>query len=360
MSDRPGQLGDYWLSKREGSDAWCRTWYDTRARQTKRASLGTGDFQAAQIKLAEWFVREGRVSKQDPQDVPIEQVFVRYWHRRGSSLASKETTQIALGLWSEFFAGRTVSEVTPDEQRKFARWLASGGKRGKRSTGYVKRILGVGAAALNDAHREGEILAVPYILPGEDAPPKDLVLTVAQSAALWNAATLPHERRFLVLAYATLARPEAILELHKGFADLSRGLLAINPPGRKQTKKFRPTIPISAELRPWLDGAPDGPLVTYHGEPIKSFKTAWRRMRRDAKLPTDAVPKTIRHTMATELRAAGVPEAEIQGFLGHRAYGGKTEVYAKYRPEYLGHAVSAIDGYIARVRASCVRIGEGT
>ena len=38
-----------------------------------------------------------------------------------------------------------------------------------------------------------------------------------------------------------------------------------------------------------------------------SFKTAFRKMRARAGLGMDVVPKTIRHTMATELRAAAVP-----------------------------------------------------
>ena len=58
--------------------------------------------------------------------------------------------------------------------------------------------------------------------------------------------------------------------------------------------------------------------------------------------------------MATHLRAENVPEAEIQGFLGHRACSGKTEVYARYRPDYLGQAVAAIGGYIASLRVSRV------
>lgn len=357
MQERPGQIGDYWLSKRPGSEQWCRTWYDARTRQTRRASLGAGDFQAAQVALAEWYVKHGRIANQQPQDVPVEQIFVRYWHRHGKDLKSAEMTNIALGYWSEFFAGRTVSELTKDEQRKFVKWLAAGGKR-PRSVGYIKRILGVGAAALNDAHKEGEIVAVPYILPGEDAPPRDRVLTLAESAALWLATELPHERMMLALLYGTLARPEAALDLTRESVDFDRWLLTQNAPGRKQTKKYRPVVPVAEFLRPWLEAAPAGPLVAWHGKPIKSFKTAWRKLRARAYLGADVVPKTIRHTMATELRAANVSEAEIQGVLGHRAFGGKTEVYAKYRPDYLGEATAAIDRYMARVRASCVLVSE--
>lgn len=289
--------------------------------------------------------------------MPLATVLTRYWSRHGSGLESSEMTQIALRYWSDFFGEAHVSEVTMPRQREFVAWIREG-RKPPRSDGYIKRILNVGKAALNSAYREGEITSVPYILPGNDAPAKDTVLSVADSAALWLASEHPHERMFLALAFGTLGRPEALLDVRRDMVDFDRGLIALNPPGRKQTRKHRPTVPLAPFLRPWLEAAPEGPLVAWNGKPIESFKTAWRRMRRDAYLPAAVVAKTIRHTMATELRAADVPEAEIQGMLGHRAFGGKTEVYAKYRPDYLGEATAAIDRYMARVRASCVLVSE--
>jgi integrase len=204
----------------------------------------------------------------------------------------------------------------------------------------------VGKSALNHAYREGEIDAVPFIIPGQDGEAREQTLSVAESSALWNVAEAPHERMYLALAYGTLARPEAILAMHRSFADLDRRLLNQNPPGRRQTKKFRPTVPICSFLLPWIVQIDSGPLVQWRSREIASFKTAWRKMRARAGLPADTVPKVIRHTMATHLRTENVPEAEIQGFLGHKAYSGKTEVYARYRPDFLGQAVAAIDGYM--------------
>lgn len=349
---RIGQIGNYWLSKRPGSEQWCRTWFDAATRQTKRASLGTSDLREAQLKLADWVVANADVGRQKSNETPIGQVLVRYWHRKGKALRARDVTKIALGYWSEFFADDFVAGLTAARQRQFVSWL-EGRRIPPLSTGYIKRILGIGKAALNDAYKEGELESVPYVLPGEDAPPRDLVLSEAQSAALWRAASQPHERMMLALLYGTLARPEAALALRREYVDFDRRLIAQNPPGRRQTKKFRPTVPVAGFLLPMLNQAPPGPLVTWRGKEVASFKTAWRKMRAKAELPVDSVPKTIRHTMATELRAAGVPEAEIQGFLGHRAFGGKTEVYAKYRPDFLGQAVQAIDAYMARVLVAC-------
>lgn len=352
MQERPGQIGDFWLSKRRGSEQWCRTWYEDG--QTRRASLGTPDLQAAKLALYAWFNENGKLKAQAPEKTDVVIVLSRYYEQHAKKLASEEVARVACGLWAEFYAGDTVADLKAVRQREFHAWLrARRTKQGRPySEGYIKRILGVGAAAIVWAQKEGELDAAPFILPGEDGAATDLVLSVAESRRLWASAGLPHERMFLALAYGTLARPEAVLALTREMVDFDRGLIATNPPGRKQTKKYRPVVPMAAYLRPLLEEAPPGPLVRWKGLPIDSFKTAFRRMRATAELPAGAVAKTIRHTMATELRAKGVPEAEIQGFLGHRAYGGKTEIYAKYRPDYLGQAVGVIDGYVAEVRAS--------
>jgi integrase len=280
-------------------------------------------------------------------------VLVRYYQRHARDLVSEEMARIGSAYWSDFFAGAVVSEITADRQREFIAWL-----KAKRvpplSDGYIKRILNVGKAALMRAYREGEITSAPFILPGNDSVTQDLELSVAQSRALWAAARLPHERMYLALAYGTLARPEAILELERAFVNFERRQLDQNPPGRRQTRKYRPVVPVCDFLLPWLEDAPDGPLVQWRGKPIDSFKTAWRGLRRRAGLPQAFVPKTIRHTMSIALRSADVPEAEIQGMLGHKAYSGKTEIYARYRPDYLGQAVRAIDEYMNALRVSCV------
>lgn len=164
MHARLCQIGDYWLSPRPNSDAWCRTYFDATTRQTRRTSLGTSDIREVEIRLAEWVVSNARVSQQTPQAAPLEQVLLRYWHRKGKALASAEVTRIALAYWSDGFPGAVVSDLTPARQREFVARLQAAGK----SDGYIKRILGVGKAALNEAYREGEIETVPFVLPGED------------------------------------------------------------------------------------------------------------------------------------------------------------------------------------------------
>ena len=68
-------------------------------------------------------------------------------------------------------------------------------------------------------------------------------------------------------------------------------------------------------------------------------------MRKALDLGQEVVPKTVRHTMATELRKRGVPALDIEGMLGHSATLRTSAVYAKYDPEYLGGARAALDAF---------------
>jgi len=151
---------------------------------------------------------------------------------------------------------------------------------------------------------------------------------------------------YVVLAINTLARPEALLELRRGQIDVERRLLHLNPVGRTQTKKYRPTLPISNTLLPWLSLERDYQVQWKKDQarPINSIKMSWRKLRAESGLDREVVPYAIRHTIATELRRRGVPEWECQGFMGHRS-GGVTERYAKFQPDHLGAAVKAIDAY---------------
>ncbi len=352
--DRPGLTPDqhYWLSKRPGSDKWHRTWFDTEERQTRRASLGTSDLQAAHEALAVWWAANRRLVKEAPSTVTIATVLERYYKDHAPALASKEQARIACGKLVDHSGMLAVSEFSPKRQREFQEWMNDAGY----APGYIRRTMGVAKSAFAWAYHEELITHAPNIILPQDGQPRDRVLSFEEVQALWFATERFHERMFLALAFCTLGRPEALLDVTREMADQERGLLSLNPPGRKQTKKFRATVPLVPELRPWIENAPAGVLVQWRGKPIDSFKTAWRAIRARAKLGKDVVAKTIRHTMATELRKHGVPEADIQGFLGHRAYGGRTEAYAKYRPEYLGRAASVVNGYMIKLRSSCVAV----
>ncbi len=75
---------------------------------------------------------------------------------------------------------------------------------------------------------------------------------------LAGAVRVPHLLMFSMISLNTLARPDAALDLGPMQVDIKRRLAKLNPDGRKQTKKYRPVVPISDTLLPWLSGC-DGP-----------------------------------------------------------------------------------------------------
>jgi integrase len=245
--------------------------------------------------------------------------------------------------------------VTLPEQEKYIEQR----RRERVSDSTISRELSVLRAALNRAHRRG-MLANPIPVMGLGASPeRERVMTPAEVAALLDAATATHLRTFLVLAINTAARPDAILGLSRPQVDLSAGFINLNPAGRKQTKKRRPTLPITDSLRPWLEGLSGDPAyVLYKGRPVGAIKTAFREARRTAGLDDDVIPYTLRHTIASEMRRRGVSPWEVAAWLGHRiAEFSTTERYAKYGPDYLAGARQAIDSYVAELVAQGADLG---
>ena len=368
-TNRIGQIGDYWLSKRPNSPVWCLTWYESR--QTRRASLGTTDLREAELKLAEWVTKNQHFQDERPEDMPLETALVRYFDKQAKGSASETQVRIALRYWSEHFGGKVVSELTPDKIEGFIEWLKSQGH----SNGYINRTLAAGRAALNRAVKRQEIRSAPFVPALEPGEPRDVKLDMDEAAALFDACEEPHILMFLMLAFNTLSRPVALLELEKSQIDFGSRLIALNPPGRKQTKKYRPTVPITNSLLPWLEEADDGHVVNYWGRAIKSVRRGFNAVRDAAGLGKEVSPYVIRHTMAIELRKRGVPQWEMQGILGHKSGGYRTtEIYAKYDPDFLGKASEAIDDYMNEIsqrvkrplvptrlkelRANCVRVTD--
>jgi hypothetical protein len=84
--------------------------------------------------------------------------------------------------------------------------------------------------------------------------PRDYVPTYEELASLLDFPGSETLRGYDIIALNTWARPEAILELSvRSQVDFDIGLVDLNPPGRKQTKKRRPAIKLTENLRGWLE-----------------------------------------------------------------------------------------------------------
>ena len=232
---------------------------------------------------------------------------------------------------------------------------------------------------------------------------RDVIPTFEQLASLLDTEGSEVLRRYDILALNTWARPESILELRlKGQVEFDNGLLNLNPRGRKQNKKHRPTIRLTDNLRGWLkEWGEDSPLtftVTSKGQKrirksashiraqFKRRSFRWMltvnglskteiddlfRMARDGnrKPFNDAIaaaercgipritPYSYRHFMATKVRSLAevkVDREQRSLWLGH----GKrdtTSWYEKHEPEHLRECAIATDIIIEKLHAMTVR-----
>jgi len=279
---------------------------------------------------------------QCPADVPLAAVLVRYWQHHGRTRFSPDAIRRVLAAVPTLMPGIAVAAFTIPRQEEFVAGLGV-------SAGSARRYMGVIAAALSWAYRRQEIASIPPILrieatDGEGARP----FTVEELRRLFAAARSEHERRFLLLAVATGARPQAILELdwsrvHAGVADL-------NVPGRRRTKKRRTRAALPPAAAAWLEGRRSvGPVIQYAGKALKSHRMTFQRLAMRAGLSATAYG--VRKAVATWLRQAGVPEWEVGAQLGHRVSSAMTERYAHHRPDYMAATRRALQALLVEIRA---------
>jgi integrase len=232
--------------------------------------------------------------------------------------------------------------------------------------------------------------------------PRDYVPTIEELASLLDAPGSETLRRYDIIALNTWARPEAILELSvRSQVDFDNDLIDLNPPGRKQTKKRRPTIKLTENLRGWLEyWAEDRPLaydrkrrtngklvqdrtaasfvkaqfkrrtfrwmLARHGLSKEEIDDLFRRSRNGERDPMwQAVaaaeargikritPYTLRHFMATKVRSlkeVRVDREQRSLWLGH----GKKDTTSWYEtldPEHLSEAAKATNIILEKLDA---------
>lgn len=213
------------------------------------------------------------------------------------------------------------------------------------------RELTILRAALGYAHKNGKLIDPPFVELPPRGPSRERWLTRSEVAALLresrrDAKARGHLPLFILLALATAARSGALFDLHWTQVDFARNRIDFNPPGRRQTAKRRPIVPIPRRLRWFLLRAharASSPYVlAYRGKRIKSVKRSFGAARRRAGLGPEVIPYTLRHTAATWMAQAGVPIHQIAGWLGHSQQR-TTEIYSHHSPEHFGAAKKVMD-----------------
>jgi len=348
---REFQIGEYWLTQRGDTPVYYANNYDQKTKTVRRISLHTKELSVAKEKLLALYLKETNPDREASNNITMSQILYEYYEGHAKKVRSGPSIKICCRLWVEFFEEATIEETTnPVRLESFIASLEDKGH----STAYIQRILGVGKAALNRAHRRGAINSVPYLpsIKVNYGDPKGRPLTSKEVALLLTHAS-DYMRLFIYIMIGTACRPEAAFDMTGAQLDFKNRLIDLNPHGRAQTKKIRPVVKMPENLALILQNVPNDHLIKYKGKPIKCARTAWRNLRDKCGLDDDVQPYSLRHTMARWLRKCGVSAWETGAQLGHKSREHRTtELYAPFDPDYLSDATIAIDAFFDSLLAS--------
>jgi integrase len=326
---------------------WTLSWTDPESGKTVAVSTGQSDRFQAEIWRDQFLA--GREKPDPPAQPLIIDILDGYLAARKPHVAAYERLEYAGAALK-----RHVGNLEPHMLAR--RTYVDRRLREKVSDGTIRREVGVLRAAMVWAVRERWIAAAPYIEMPPAPPPRERWLTRVEVERL-VAASSPHVRRFVILAYHTAARAGAILDLTWDRVDLEHGRIDYRRPGRAASNKRRATVALNRvvlgelrlarriELRE-TDGENEaaGPIhvIEYRGKSVKSIRKGFADACARAGIE-DCSPHTLRHTAATHMVMAGVPLSEIARMLGD-SEAVVERVYGKHDPDYLRRAADALAG----------------
>lgn len=277
---------------------------------------------------------------------------------------------------AEYWAGKTLADITGSECRKYVEfrismpWKSAKKKHRMVSAQGARRELEDLRAAVNYHRKEGYHREIVEITLPEKGASRELWLTRDQAARLlwvcWRTREkqkgfetdkypLRHLVRFILAGIYTGTRPGAICDasftrrIGHGFINLESGVWYRRKIGRKETRKRQTPVKIPnrllAHIRRWNRLAiADDWLVEFYGAKISEVNKGIARAVRLAGLSAGFVPHVIsRHTCATWLMQAGTEIWSAAGFLG-MSVKQIEETYGHHHPDYQEDAARKAGG----------------
>lgn len=335
-------------------------------RRSKRKSMGTSDLAVAETRFAQWLLLGGHKADTEEGGRP-KLTIAELWMIYDKRHVQKDVEAKATAGYSWKNLEPHFGKLTPDaidqtcvDDYEEARAEGAIGRPSVPST--IRRELVALRACLNwhasperGRQRLLEKADTPNFKLPRESDPRDRWLTSDEIRRLFAVVRETGTKRlqiFLLLALETAARKTAILDLTWDRVDFETGMIHYAVPGRKQTKKRRPSVPMSAALRRGLEAVNDrvGPVVPPGGDIWPQLQAAVIRAGLAPKQgrgtgeqykATGVSPHTLRHTAATHMARRGVPLFDIAGILGN-TLAMVEKVYAKHCPGRLRAAVDSI------------------
>lgn len=314
-------------------EAWYA--YDRVDGKPRRTSLRTKDRQEAERQLADLKAALKR------KPTTVAEIIQQYLEERGPRLVGLRTAVFAVRRLLPVFGHFRPDQIT----RTLCRAYATERRRQGVGDGTIRRELAVLNAALH-WNQKTTPAVIEFPPP---PPPKDLYLTREQYQALREAArSTPHLYLFVILAYSTAGRASAILELTWDRVDFDHGMIRLAAPQSTEKRtKGRAITPMTDGTREALLDARCGALsdyvIEFAGRRVLSVKGAFKAAVLRARLSPRISPHVLRHTAAVHMAEAGIPMAEIAQYLGHNNLQTTYRVYARFSPDHLRRAASALE-----------------
>ncbi len=397
--------GKYQLTWDRRADGGLRTpfiqivWYDQAARRYRSKSTGTDAIDEAEAALDRLYLERERGQAvcsacgrplEESHGHPVSQAIA------DSLIECEDRPSIGsirprLAHMLDFFDDTdreniACQDVDSSVITAFRKWSAAqpvfegtiNPKQRERAPGTTEASVRSLAAAINAAHRRKDTLypAAFTALPAMSVSrTPQYRASIDQLAAMfrycldpqppkgeaWSDKMRDRQRlhrkallRFLQVSVGTWARPDAAHDLS---TDPKRdqwhpaaNVVQLNPRGRRQTKKYRPSIPVARQLVPILK-ATEGFVV-----PVKSVRKAFEAMLDELGMPRDRETglKLIRRSVSQLARKRIGEERWMQGemMLGHRK-ASTSDLYALFDPANLGLALEATEWLISAICEKC-------
>jgi len=372
------QRGDFKLYPRPGRNHEI-VWYDAQAGRERSTTAGTVDLGAAKLELDRLYLKAhgqqfcetcGRPFDGDTSPLLVAAIgdYLLLSEEKAGYKATKGRLAHAVDYAIATNPTVTCAQIDQRWVDGFRSWLAAkpvvqGTTSRPRSLGSIEGCVLQLAAAINAT--PGQKAQFTNEQPKSVAASPTYRADVATIARMFRFCLDPtgsHIRsakerevyigyRANLLAYlraavATWARPEEIFDLSKAQWIPTAGVLDLNPPGRRQTRKYRGRIPVARQFVPFLDAMGDRYMA------VETIRSSWEGMREELGLPgaREAGPKLIRRSMSTIVRRRIGEERWRQGemMLGH-VKASISDIYAIPDPANLGLALAATEAVIDEI-----------
>lgn len=397
--------GRYRLEYDRRADGSLRTpnlqivWYDGDAGRNRSRSAGTAEIGAAEDALDRLYLQRERGQSICPTcNRPFDQRSGMTVHLAIADYLLEVEDRPSIGSirprlahFQNFMDETGRTELMCDQVDEaliatFRKWSASipviegkhARKERERSPGTTEASVRSLAAAINAAHRRKDILypaGFSALSPSDVSRTPSYRSSIDELAAMfryclnpappagdtWTEKMTDRQRkyrfallRFLQVSVATWARPDAA---HDFSTDIKRDqwnsnarVVQLNPRGRRQTKKYRPAVPVPEQFARLCDRT-KGPFV-----PVASVRKAFETMLDEMGLPRERETglKLIRRSVSQIARRRIGEERWPQGemMLGHRK-ASTSDLYALFDPANLGVALAVTSQIIEDIEKRC-------